>query len=87
MDSERFQVSLVVHEGDFIPQYRLIARIVFNVNSPKEVCESIRYINAKTRILDRDNNNMYIQFTDFDTLYKFAKSQIAAESAAENGNC
>lgn len=76
LDSERFQVSLVAHEGDFIPQYRLMARIVFNVNSPEEVCESIRCINSKTRILDRDYNNMYIQFTDFDTLYKFAKSQI-----------
>ena len=78
LDPERFQVSLVAHEGDFIPQYRLLARIVFNVSTPGEVCESIRYINAKTRILDRDNDNMYIPFTDFDLLKEYADAQIMA---------
>lgn len=82
LDPERFQVSLVAHEGDFIPKYRLMARIVFNVNTPEEVCESIRYINAKTRILDIDNNNMYIQFTDFDVLEKHAEAQFGATSGS-----
>ena len=59
-----------------------MARIVFNVNTPEEVCESIRYINAKTRILDIDNNNMYIQFTDFDVLEKHAEAQFGATSGS-----
>ena len=79
LDPERFQVSLVAYEGDLIPKYRLMVRIVFVAYSPGEVCESIRYINAKTRILDRDNNNMYIPFTDFDVLKKHAEAQFGAE--------
>ena len=80
LDPERFQISLVAYEGDLIPKYRLMARIGFNACSPREVCESIRYINAKTRILDRDNNNMYIPFTDFDVLKKHAEAQFGVES-------
>ena len=57
-----------------------MVRIVFNANSPGEVCESIRYINAKTRILDIDNNNMYIPFTDFYVLKKHAEAQFGATS-------
>ena len=55
-------VSIVAHEGDVVPQYRLMVRIVFNADNPKEMCESIRYINSKTRILDENNQNMYIPF-------------------------
>ena len=68
LDSEKFQVSLVAHEGDCIPQYRLMARIVSYASTPGEMCEMIRYINSNTRILDKNNNNMYIQFTDFDRI-------------------
>ena len=84
LDPERYQVSLVAHEGDYIPKYRLMVRIVFNVYTADEICESIRYINAKTRILDINNNNMYIQFTDFDLLNKFAERQMAAEGVLAN---
>lgn len=65
LDPERFLVSIVAHEGDVVPQYRLMVRIVFNADNPKEMCESIRYINSKTRILDENNQNMYIPFTDY----------------------
>lgn len=82
LDPERFQVSFVAHEGDFIQKFRLMARIVFNANTPGEVCESIRHINALTRILDINNNNMYIPFTDFDLLKKYAEAQMAAEPVA-----
>jgi len=68
LDPERFQVSLVAHEGDYIPQYRLMARIVSYSSTPGEMCEMIRYINNNTRILDKTNDNMYIQFTDFDRI-------------------
>lgn len=79
LDPERFQVSLIVHEGNTVQKYGLMVRIVFNVYSSGEICESIRYINAKTRILDSNNNNMYIQFTDFDLLSKYAEVEMAAE--------
>ena len=86
MDPERFQVSLVAYEGDYVKKYRLLARIVFNVNTSQEVSESIRYINANTRILDLNNNNMYIQFSDFDLLNKYAERQMAAEGVPAYGN-
>ena len=66
LDPERFQVSLVAHEGDYVPKYRLMSRIVLDASTPREMCELIQYINNKIRILDDKNNNMYIQFTDFD---------------------
>lgn len=68
LDSEKYQVSLVTHEGDFVQKYKLMARIVSDASTPVEMCEMIRYINAKTRILDHNNNNMYIQFTDFEKI-------------------
>ena len=86
LDPERFQVSLVAYEGDYVKKYRLLARIVFNVNTSEEVCESIRYINANTRILDLNNNNMYIQFSDFNLLNNYAERQMAAEGVPAYGN-
>ena len=68
LDSERFQVSLVAHEGDTVQKYKLMVRIVSDASTPAEMCEMIRYINAKTRILDHNNKNMYIQFTDFERI-------------------
>lgn len=65
LDSEKFQVSIVAHEGDVVPQYRLMVRLVFNAANPKEMCESIQYINSKTRILDENGQNMYIPFSDY----------------------
>ena len=66
LDPERFQVSFVVHEGDTVPRYRLMVRIVFNASSPGEMCEMVQYINDNTCILDENNENMYVRFTDFD---------------------
>ena len=68
LDPERFLVSFVVHEGDTVPRYRLMARIVFNASSPREMCEMVQYINDNTCILDENNENMYIRFTDFDAV-------------------
>ena len=79
LEPEKFQVSLVAHEGDSIQKYRLMARIVFNAYTPEEICESIRYINAKTSILDLNNNNMYIPFTDFNLLEKYVEAQMVVE--------
>lgn len=66
LDPERFQVSIVANVGDVISQYRMMVRIVFNAASPKEMCESIQYINNNTRIFDENNENLYIPFTNFD---------------------
>ncbi len=68
LGSEKFQVSLVAHEGDTVQKYKLMVRIVSDASTPAEMCEMIRYINAKTRILDHNNKNMYIQFTDFERI-------------------
>ena len=68
LDPERFLVSVVAHEGDVIPRYRMMVRIVFNASSPREMCEMVQYINDNTRILDENNENMYIRFTDFDAV-------------------
>lgn len=65
LDPQRFQVSIVAHEGEIVPQYRLMVRIVFNAASPEEMCDTIRYINSKTRILDENHQNMYIPFSDY----------------------
>lgn len=68
LDPEIFQVSIVAHIGDAISKYRLMVRIVFNADNPKEMCESIQYINNKTRVLDENNENLYIPFTNFDEI-------------------
>ena len=68
LDPERFQVSMLAHAGDFVPKYRLMSRIVFNAVNPKEMCESIQYINDHTRILDQANENMYVLFNNYDEI-------------------
>ena len=73
LDPEKYQVSFVAHEGDHVDRYRLMARIVFNMYSGEDMCSAIREINSKTSILDENNNNMYIKFTDFENVQKSYK--------------
>lgn len=73
LDPEKYQVSIVAHEGDIIPQYRMMVRTVFNIRSGEDMCDRIREINSKTRILDENNENMYIPFTDFERILETHK--------------
>ena len=66
LDREIYDVSKVAHEGEYVEKHRFLVRINFVARSGKEMCDRIREINNKTSILDNDNHNMYIQFTDYE---------------------
>lgn len=73
LDEDKYQVSFVAHKGDKVDKYRLMARIVFNSRSSGAICDAVREINSKTRILDEHGENMYIPFTDFDRILETHK--------------
>ena len=82
LDPEKYQVSFVAHEGDQVEKYRNMARIVFNAQNGREMCENLRYINSKTQILNENNENMYIQFTDYDQVMNSNKGLFLYEKIA-----
>ena len=65
LDKEKYQISMLTHNGDSIHKYQMMVRIVFNAKNGKDLCDNVKYINSKTRILDDNNQNMYVQFTDY----------------------
>ena len=65
LEKEKYQVSMLVHKGGSINKYQMMVRIVFNAKNGRDLCNHIRHINSRTRILDDKNQNMYIHFTDF----------------------
>ena len=84
LEKDRFHVSPLVTEGDKVAAYRLIARIAFCVHSADELCDTLRYINENVKILDDQGENMYIQYSDYDTLYERNKGLFL--SSQEVGN-
>ena len=70
LDKNRFLISNVVQEGDHINRYNLISRIAFNAQNSTDLCDTIRMINEKVRILDENGENIYIQYNNIDILSK-----------------
>lgn len=79
LDKEKYQVSILAHNGDSINRYQMMVRIVFNARNGKDICNHIKYINSRTRILDDKNENMYIEFTDFDEIMESNKGLFVEE--------
>lgn len=79
LDKEKYQVSMLAHNGDLIRKYQMMVRIVFNAKNGKDLCDNVRYINSKTQILNERNKNMYIQFTDFDEVLESNKGLFVDE--------
>ena len=73
LDKDRFLVSNVAMEGDYIGKYRLISRIAFNMKNGEDLCDTLRLINEKISILDENGENMYIRYTDFNVLMEKLK--------------
>lgn len=73
LDVEQYQVSLVVHEGDYVNKYRLMSRIAFCARNDREVCDHLRYINSKVQILNEKDEKMYVEFMDYDTVMESNK--------------
>ena len=79
LDPDQFQVSFLAHEGTYVDQYRMITKIVFNADSGKEMCEKIKYLNSKVRVLNEQGENMYIMYTDYDYLIEAHKGLFLHE--------
>lgn len=79
LDQEKYQVSILAHNGDSINKYQMMVRIVFNARNGKDICDHVKYINSRTRILDDKNDNMYIEFTDFDEVMESNKGLFVEE--------
>ena len=79
LDKEKFQVSLLAHKGASINKYQMMVRIVFNAKNARDLCENVKYINSRTRILDDKGQNMYIEFTDFDEIMESNKGLFIDE--------
>ena len=65
LDKDKFRISMLVHEGEKVPGYRLMCMIIFNAGSAEEMCDVLRQINADTRILDENGENMYLKYEDY----------------------
>lgn len=68
LDPEEYQVSILANEGMQVLQYQLLTRIVFDAVNGSDMCDKLRSINACTRILDENGENLYIPFTDYNTV-------------------
>lgn len=79
LDPEKYEISFVAHEGNVVPKYRVLARISFAAKSAREMCDMLREINAHTQILDENNENLYINFTDYEAVLKYHKDLFVQE--------
>lgn len=79
LDQEKYQVSVLTHKGDSINKYQMMVRIVFNAKNGREICDNVKYINSRTGILDENNQNMYIQFMDFDEVMESNRGLFVSE--------
>lgn len=57
----------------------MLVRIVFSARNGREMCDNLREINSKTRILNEKNENMYVQFTDYDQVMESNKGLFLSE--------
>ncbi len=79
LDSKKYQVSLIANVGDHVEKYRNMVRIVFSAQNSREMCDNLREINSRTRILNEKNENMYIQFTDYDRVIESNRGLFLSE--------
>lgn len=79
LDPEKYEVSFVAHEGTDVPKYRLLARISFAAESGHEICDMLREINNRTQILNENNEDFYIHYTDYQTVEEYHKNLFIKE--------
>lgn len=77
LDHDIYEVSKVTYEGTYVNAYRLLVRITFVARNAKEMCERLQEINNKTKILNENKENMYVQFTDYRTVIESHKGLFA----------
>ena len=80
LDQKRFMVSNVVQEGSSVRKYSIVSRVVFNVKSSEELCDTLRYLNERIAVLDENGANMLIQYTNFDFLRERTRGLFLSES-------
>ena len=78
-DPQKYQVSIVTHEGSYVETYRLKVRITFIAENGQQMCDALRKINEKTSILDDDGVNMYIRYTKYEKLLESHKGLFIHE--------
>lgn len=79
LDSKIYEVSKVAHEGISVDKYRLLVRITFVAKNGKEMCDRLLEINNKTNILNKNKENMYIKYTDYDRIIESHKGLFVSE--------
>ena len=58
----------LVHPGDEVRQYQLMGKLTFHTQDAKELCDILRHVNQRLKIVDASGHNMFVRFTDYDTV-------------------
>lgn len=64
------EIRFHVHKGDDVKQYYPLGNIMFDSDDCDQICDMIRQINKKLKVLDNLGEKMIIYFDDFDILRK-----------------
>ena len=68
---------LIVHPGDEVRQYQLMGRIAFSAQDCDGMLETLRAINQTLRILDEDDDDLILPFTNYDAVSAIYEEGLA----------
>lgn len=77
MPGEGLFVELLVHPGDEVRQYQLMGRIAFSAQDCDGMLETLRAINQTLRILDEDDDDLILPFTNYDAVSAIYEEGLA----------
>lgn len=67
----------LVYPGDEVSQHQLIGKLTFHAQDASGLCDVLRAVNQKLRIVDTSGRNMYISFTEFDRVLSTYERMLA----------
>ncbi len=69
----------LVRPGDTVRQHQLLGRMVLHTDNAEELCDILRLVNQRLRIVDTSGRNMYIRYTDFDRVLSAYEESLSRE--------